>query len=355
MKTQFTLREVFSQLTEEGLAKPLGEETAVPMPAEAHGSSLPWFVNLFIGIAAWIAAILIVSFFFVIGIIDEESGAFAFGLVFCAIAIFVNRIGRRNIFWGQLSLAASLTGQALVVIGLTAILDEILPVVIVVAALETILIILHRDSVLRFISALVIASFFLFLIFEEDRSLISIHFFILALVFIVLCIRLFENHIRFRSLDEMLFPVGSAFTVFMLGVLILPLMDEFNLRWEATAVILLGILFYILWRIGTDLGYSLRNPVVIALLIAAALLLIPAIRMPGLLAALIVLALGFWRNNQGYVWLAAVFLVFYIWAFYYSLEWTLLVKSLVLLASGLVLLGLRFFVVQFIAKSGERS
>jgi hypothetical protein len=354
MKTQLTLREVLSQLTDEGLAKPLEQESALSAPAETQGSSLPWFVKLFIGIAAWIAALLITSFFFAIGIIDEES-ALGFGLVFCAAAILLNRAGNRNTFWVQLSLAASLTGQALAIIGLTSIFDELLIMTLVVVMLETALILLHRDSVLRFISTLIVIAFFLALIFDQEMQA-SIHVLILALAVGTLAIYLNQNRIKLLSLDETVLPVGSAITFSLLGILILPLMDEFiDLRWEFTAVVLFGMLIYLLWRIGTDLGYSLRNPVVIALLVGALLLLIPALRMPGLLAALIVLALGFWRNNQGLVWLAAIFLVFYIWAFYYSLEWTLLVKSLVLLASGLVLLGLRFFVVQFTAKSGERS
>lgn len=354
MKTQFTLREVLSQLTDEGLAKPVEQEIAISSPVETQGSSLPWFVKLFIGIAAWIAALLIASFFFAIGIIDDDS-ALGFGLVFCAAAILVNRVGHRNTFWVQLSLAASLTGQALAITGLFEILNyELLPISILITVLEVILILLHRDSVLRFISTLVVVAFFLTLIFDQDAPTF-IHALILVLATGTLLIYLNENQIKVRSLNEIIFPVGSAITVFLLGILILPLIDEFDLRWEFTAVALFGMLIYLLWRIGTDLGYSLRNRVVIALLVGATLLLIPALRMPGLLAALIVLALGFWRNNQGLVWLAAIFLVFYVWAFYYSLEWTLLLKSLVLLASGLVLLGLRFFVVKFTVQTGERS
>ena len=353
MTTQLTLREVLSQLTDEGLAKPLEQESTISAPAETQGSSLPWFVKLFIGIAAWIAALLIVSFFYAINIIDDDS-ALGFGLLFCAVAIPVNRAGHRNTFWVQLSLAASLTGQALAIIGLTSIFDELLITTLVVVMLETALILLHRDSVLRFISALIVVGFFLALIFEQEMQF-SIHALILALAAGTLAIHLNQNRIKLLLLDETILPVGSALTFSLLGILIMPLWEEFDLRWEFTAVALLAMLIYLLWRIGTDLGYSLRNRVVIALLVGATLLLIPALRMPGLLAALIVLALGFWRNNQGLVWLAAIFLVFYIWAFYYSLEWTLLVKSLVLLASGLVLLGLRFFVVQFTAKSGEPS
>ena len=77
--------------------------------------------------------------------------------------------------------------------------------------------------------------------------------------------------------------------------------------------------------------------------------------MPGILAALLVLTLGFWRNSRDLMALAAIFLVFYIWAYYYSLEWTLLAKSLVLLGSGIILLALRYFVVRWTFKAGGEA
>jgi len=42
-------------------------------------------------------------------------------------------------------------------------------------------------------------------------------------------------------------------------------------------------------------------------------------------------------------------------SYYYSLEWTLLVKSLVLLASGVTLLALRYFVMRFTWKAGGEA
>ena len=113
------------------------------------------------------------------------------------------------------------------------------------------------------------------------------------------------------------------------------------------------LLLFLLSQIVQDLGYGLQNRVVIALAAGCFLLLVPSLRMPGILAALIVLVLGFWRSNRGLMGLASIFLVFYIWAYYYSLEWTLLVKSLVLLGSGGILLAVRFFILRFISDAGD--
>jgi hypothetical protein len=220
-----------------------------------------------------------------------------------------------------------------------------------VTILESILIWLHRDTVLRFLSTLVIVIFFLVLIFDQT-TYDSLHVLIFALAIGALTIRLMESRLKLTGLGEMLMPVAGAMTFSFLGILTLPLMDEFNLNWQITAVTFFVLLLFLLSRIALDLGYTLQNRVVIALTIGCVLLLIPALRMPGILAALLVLILGFWRNSRDLMGLAAIFLVFYIWAYYYSLEWTLLAKSLVLLSSGIILLILRYFVVRLTSKAG---
>ena len=362
MKTETSLSEVLSHLAGEGLMKPLETDAMLaPAPVETRGSSLPWYVKLFIGISAWIAAILITAFFFIVGFIDENQ-ALGFGLVFCALAIGLNRLGRGNTFWVQLALAASLTGQVLAIIGLISLfdLDESAPIVVSIVILEAILIWLHRDTVLRFISTLVITSSILWLVLEPifgqgTDSYFFLYLYIIALAAITVAIYLMEHRLKIRGLGEVISPVGAAVVVFFLGILVMPLSDTFGLNWQLIAVALAAMLAFLLSRVALDLGYNLRNRVVIALLVGCLLLLVPSLRMPGILAALIVLALGFWRNNRGLMGLSAIFLVFYIGAFYYSLEWTLLVKSLVLLASGVTLLALRYFVVRFTLKAGGEA
>lgn len=355
MKTEFPLSEVLSQLSDEGFIQPI-ERESISSPLEmpgAHGTALPWFVKLFIGIAAWIAAILFTVFLFTIDLLDEDT-AIGFGLAFCMLAIALNRFGRDNTFWAQLSLASSFTGQVLVIIGLFEMFDELLPIVIFVSIIEVFIIWLHRDTVLRFMSTLVISVFILALIVDGDMYNF-LHFFIFILAAGSLLIYIKENHLKLTALGDVFMPVGSAIIFSFLGILVLPVTDEFHLGWWITAIVLFSLLLFLLSQIALDLGYMLHNRVVLSLAIGCTLLLVPSFRMPGILAALLVLALGFWRNNRGLIGLASIFLVFYIWAYYYLLEWTLLAKSLVLFGSGLILLVLRYFVVRFTSRAGGEA
>jgi len=353
MNNELTLRDVLAKLADRGLMKPLEGEATLNLveTKEAFGASLPGFVKFFIGISAWIAAILITVFLFTIEFIEDDS-ALVFGLIFCGIAIGLTYIRRGNIFWGQLSLALSLTGQILAFIGFgSSVSDDLPQMAIFAVVLETIIVALHRDAVIRFIGTLIAIAFVLAWVFDEDIS-VALHLLIFGLAVASLAFHILEFRLQPTALGEILLPVGSAITFSYLGILTIPLTDEFNLDWRITAIILFVLLLFLFSRIVLDLGYTLQNRVVIALIIGCTLLLIPALRMPGILAAIMVLVAGFWRNNRSLMGLAACFLVFYIWAYYYSLEWTLLVKSLILLATGIILLGVRYFVIRFTNQTG---
>jgi Domain of unknown function (DUF4401) len=67
---------------------------------------------------------------------------------------------------------------------------------------------------------------------------------------------------------------------------------------------------------------------------------------PGVIAAIGVLLLGFHRRSVVLLGMAVLFILAFGVGYYYDLQLTLLAKSLALLGSGLVLLGLRLFILR---------
>jgi uncharacterized membrane protein len=67
---------------------------------------------------------------------------------------------------------------------------------------------------------------------------------------------------------------------------------------------------------------------------------------PGVIAALGVLLLGFHRRSVVLLGMAVLFILVFGVGYYYDLQLSLLAKSLALLGSGLVLLGLRLFILR---------
>ena len=67
---------------------------------------------------------------------------------------------------------------------------------------------------------------------------------------------------------------------------------------------------------------------------------------PGIIAAAIVMILGFQRGNRVLMGGAILFFTLFLVAYYYHLELNLLMKSIALTSSGLALLGLRWILKQ---------
>ncbi|MEO0562388.1 MAG: DUF4401 domain-containing protein, partial [Chloroflexota bacterium] len=65
----------------------------------------------------------------------------------------------------------------------------------------------------------------------------------------------------------------------------------------------------------------------------------PSFLAPGLMAGLLVVLMGFRNQNAALLTLGYLSLVGFLGEFYYSLDTTLLVKSLIMFGSGVVMLG----------------
>ncbi len=338
MKTQLTLRQVLPQLQED-------DARTLNALEGATGSNSPWYVRFFIGLSAWIAAILLIAFLVIARILTSEQGALFIGFFFCAIAVGINRLSPRNDFMRQLGLALSLAGQALLILGLALVVKNTIGVALMVIVLESVLLLLFRDRVHRFLSTVIIVAAIVTIIFDL-QMFEAIHILIGALAGAMILLFWRENDLLSAGMQEFLYPVSFGIVVSLLGLLILPLSTPlfgmFQIEWWwLSAVLLFTVLLFLIVLVARGLGVALLSWQLIGLLLVCAVLVIPATRMPGILGALILLVLGFWRNHRALTGLAGVFLVFYIGAYYYTLEWTLLQKSLALLASGILLLALR--------------
>ena len=354
MKTQLTLRDVLAQLAAEGFTLSPGYQgLTLGLEPERERPVSPWYVRLFTGLSAWIAALFLIGFLYATDILQIEEGEILIGLVFCTVAVGLNRLAPRNDFLDQLGLALSLAGQVLFAIGLYSLLYEAVLICLLLIILEVVLIWVYHDRLHRFISTIVITSTILVVLFDLE-ILEMVHLFIFALAASVFFLYRRENHPLLSGLGDLGPSVGYGATVSLLVMLILPLMPDLEVRWWwITVALLWAVLLFLVSQIVADLGLGLRSGAVPWLLAGCVILLIPAVRMPGILGALIVLLLGFWRNNWPPIGLAAVFLVFYLGAYYYSLEWTLLVKSFALMGTGIILLTLRYVLLRF--RHGGRS
>lgn len=322
-----------------------------PLPTDLSGADLsgandaessPWYIKALVGVAAWIAAFFLAAFLGVAGLIDSTESMMVLGAVLVVIAVVLRRLTRHSIFWGQLAFAVVLAGQGLLIAGVGSREFDITMTALFVVLLEVVIFALYPDALHRMLSVMAITGAITVILYEQDlRALIHGLIFLLA----VGTVAVWQQ--EFRLLASRWFPVraplGYGLALSLFALCLLTLVDYYGvtLWWQSAAGLAL-VLLYLAYRLLGELDRPLVSPVGLWALVAVALLLVPAYQTPGILAAMIVLLLGFWRNNVLLMGLATLFLLFFLSAYYYNLDITLLNKSYILMGTGVVLLALRF-------------
>lgn len=317
------------------------QRVAVALAAHPEDRT-PWYLHLLVGLGSWIAGLLLLVAFGIAGWLDSGEGAVIFGLVLCGAAVAVRLAVARLGVLTQVPLTMALAGELMVFGGIWimdgGILgpggDRSLSLALAgLAALELVMIAAYRDELHRFIATLAAcASLCGLLILNE----LHIPLALLAVGLAWATALAWEREALLARWDDLARPLAYGLALGLLGVVWALLLAEGTFDWLAS-VGLASALAYQAWRLTDSAPARLRA----AAVGGVALLLAFAWGSPGLLAAPLVMVAGFSRGNRSLTALGALFLGGYLIFYYYNMELTLLLKSLVLLASGAALLAAR--------------
>jgi hypothetical protein len=353
MSVPMSFREVLERLGAEGLlpTQPASLRVfSVQPPAQS-----PWYVRMFAGLGAWVSALLLLAFLGAIDVLQSEAATLILGLIACGVAVAFSRMRERGDFLSQLALSLSLLGQTMFTVAMAMLLDEPAPTALAVIALELLLISAYADQFHRFLSGLAIVGALL-VILGAAEQLDLIHGLLIGLAALAAAVSVNEYALLPSRWWTVVHPLRYSAIVALLGLLILPLQREFGIGWWWVSALGLGaILAFMSWLIVRDLGVNWRRGWLLGALALTVGVAVLSIKMPGVAAALLVLTLGFWRSNRVLMGLAAAALVFYLGAYYYSLQLTLLSKSLAMLGAGALLLALRWAATRLSYGEGDTA
>ncbi|MDX1520813.1 MAG: DUF4401 domain-containing protein [Anaerolineae bacterium] len=345
-KTIAPLQEVLEHLVAEGLITAAGSTRIADLSDTPSEAATPWYIRGLIGLGGWFAALFFIGFLTVAEIITDSTGAMIVGAIFCVVGVGIKGIRPTSVFAGQLALAISLAGQLMFIFGFWDKTNNVPLTIIVTIGLETLLFIFYADKLHRFLSAVVIcwALFWLFIDLEvADLS----HLLVILLAGGTILLWHFQARLVTSPLSPYFRPLGYALPVALFGFLLLSFTDDYDIKWWwLSAVGLLAALYYLEYLVLDHHRISWRTTPVVWVLTGTLLLLIPAIQTPGILAALIVLLVGYYRGNRLLLGLATAFLAIFLIGYYYNLELTLLTKSFVLMGTGLILLVIRYVAIE---------
>ena len=351
-----TRDELWTRLSEAGLV-------AGDLPAAAESQS-PWPVRVMLGIAGWVGALFLLGFAgaaFAM-IFHSAQAALPAGAICCVAAYAIFRAMPRNDFIAQFGFAISLAGQVLLLVGLANLAGgrPSTAAFLMMAGVEAVLALSVSNYIHRVFTTLA-ANFCLFI-----AAAIMGAPALATIVAAVGAALLWLNQVRMAERPSFWEPLGYGFAIALLhldgSLMIGPEFWRMLLRPSGSAPHFLlwsgpvaaGLVFlYVVWQLRERAGVEADSPGGIFTIAAAIVLALSALAAPGISAAILVLALGFANGNRVLMGLGLLAFGGYLSHFYYQLSSTLLVKSMVLAATGAALLALRWTLERFLP--GEES
>ncbi|MBK9990864.1 MAG: DUF4401 domain-containing protein [Verrucomicrobia bacterium] len=324
---------------------------------EAGDAGAPWFVRVMLGIAGWIGAMFLLGFVGVgFSFVFKSSVAtFVVGIGACIAAVAIFRAAPKNDFVGQFGLAVSLAGQVMMAFGVGQWLDDSLfGTALYIALQQTLLFILMPNFVHRlwasWTGALAAA------VALMDAGLFGFTPAITTGAFA--CVALAEFKLARHGTLLRAGIYGLALAAVQTAVMhdhsVANLILEHNrhgLVLGATGIWLgrLASLAVFLWVVTALLkrdNLSLSSGSGRLAVIGALVLGLVSIKAPGVGPAAAILIIGYANADRVLVGLGIFALLGYLSHYYYSMQTTLLEKSGLLIAFGIVLLlarlGLRY-------------
>ncbi len=346
MKLRPSVGELLEQLKREDLLPPEGEARALPVLGRVE-VPLPWYVRALSGLGGWAAALFAIGFVFFLDPGRDAFTVLGFSALFGAVLL---RRRFETPFTNQLALALALTGEVAALHGLRGSVSGS-DLALTALAIEVTLVAAYPDALMRFLATCCAFVAGLEYVHDVTYSNELTWPIVVALLgaFGLLWQRPALERTRVRAV---VLPVAYGLAACAFVALVAGLERPWSTPYVSgeTTWLVAAVVGGFAWVM---LAESKARPREWAVALGAVAVLAVCFRNPGILAAVGLLAAGFWRRETKLIAMASAFLLWFGSAFYYHLGATLLVKSGALLGAGLMFLALRFYVERTARKTAE--
>ena len=304
----------------------------------------PWFIKVITILGAWFGSLLFLGSLILAQALQSKESMITFGSIFILTGIILSYTNKKNHLLDSTSLSFSVLGQILLGTGIGSKMDGLKPVCYVGIIVQMTIYLLAQSYTQKFISVILFPACLLGIVWNSPLFEVT-HFLIGALS--VASVLIWTNEIplqiRLKKHPYFYIPTAYGLVLGLLLILVLSINNRFfevNIsHWYIASLISFLSLTFLLYkslcqnlRIGRH-AYWLTVGVI-------AIILSPTAQAPGIIASLTVIVLGFERSNRTLFTLGILFLAIYVISFYYSLQQTLLIKSIILMSTGAMFLGI---------------
>ncbi|HKM37450.1 MAG TPA: DUF4401 domain-containing protein [Thiopseudomonas sp.] len=313
------------------------------MPIHTDEQQPAFFIRMLLGASGWLAALFFASFiaaFFVRFLVDA-SQVWWLGIVLCGLSLGLSRKRHSNVFIQQFIFACSLAGQGLIIFGIFVNSHNPQISALLIIALELLLFVAMGIHHQRSTSIFIACSALVWLL-GEQAWLYALPLFSAA------TLGLWLNRIRLNRYAAYVQPAATGFTLALwLTIALILVVSSTDVTswyvtpssWQRQLWITAGLSSLVCLAFAWQLiqSHVQQRPLRILALIVSLGVALLNLKMPGLAALCLLLCIGVADAHTRLTWLSLCCLAAYLMLYYYSLNDTLLYKSIVLCVSGAVL------------------
>lgn len=300
------------------------------------------FVGAFIGAIMFLGVLFILEFFK-----SEETVLFIGVACLVASLLFSRNRHVENVMFEPITLVLGIMGQLITPWGIVAVFElkfsSFYPFFSITLIMASVVLVVSKNIILRYFASLTVCLSILGMIWQS-KQFDLVHILIAFISIILIGMWLKEPKIlsRYNFLSDYFNPVGFGLLTAMILILSITVNREFSQQyfthWWISSIIFLVLLLYVTWDTLQQLDLQKWFWLVCVVIL---LLLLPTISAPGIVASVVILVLGF-RVGHSYIsMIGIVSITYFMIAFYYNLNTTLLLKSIYLMVSG------AFFIASF--------
>lgn len=333
------------------------------MPEE-NVVSTPWYLRIMLGVLGWIASVFLFGFVVLLLEFDTDNNVahMVIGAIALVVAYFIF-IKQSTAFSEQFGLATSFAGQGLVLYGFIEFSElDVNEVWWSVAVLQIVVASFLSNTIQRFVSSFIgVNAIYFALSVDGIQSIMSG-------VISVLVVLMWLNEYRWPPLSRFLRPVAYGLTVALLQwnahyFFVATFDDLLYLQGDIQSVIPQLIINFIVGALllivvahimrANDVRWRSRSMLIamgVSLLIVSV-----SFEMAGVVSAFTVILLAYMNGNRLLLGLGITTLLLFISGFYYTLASTLLFKSAILAATGVVLLLGRWVLLTWVFTRKDSS
>lgn len=316
------------------------------LPTTQNNQQPAFFLRILLGASGWLSAVFFTAFISAafISVSSAVSTIWIIGVILCALSIGISRITRLPILAGQFVFACSLAGQAQIMFGVIESTNNYQLIAAALLTLEVVMFLLIGIRSQRTVAVFIACGALLWLLGQET--------WIYALPALSAATAwLWLNRLRGYKHAGYLQPATTGLTLALWLAIVLVLLinstelgwlDINQALWQArlwiAAVLTSLICLVFAWQLIQQNVQQLQlRYLTIFISLGVALL---NLKMLGLAPLCLLLCIGITQAHTRLIWLNLCCLVGYLMLYYYSLNDTLLYKSILLCLSGAVLLVL---------------